>query len=363
LSNTRAAEIAEVFQRICSGRNYQSQVSAEQHGLRLDVSNLSERTIVNVYNTGKVQVQGKQNALKAEMDKLRSEYEKDPQTFAGLGIREAKASAFKYDIMLPALREKVKKSLDQLGGKLEITDNPQASVEYRAKIGRNDLGLTVTQFSNGSLVLQGKDDALFDEACDNVEKTCNPSDKEVITRFISRDESSLGTFVAKYTPRLIEMATDAVKAGLGDVYAYLEPHDQKWFVASQCLRLADVPLPEYSPVVMPASKAFEGFAKKTLVGIGLFDADHFKIKEANFSLLSDKDHPRRKAVCAKEKYADTMLQKIKVCLDTNRNFMMHSDDSKVTKIESPEAAYDKLDNIYGDTREIFGYFKGVFGLK
>jgi hypothetical protein len=39
---------------------------------------------------------------------------------------------------------------------------------------------------------------------------------------------------------------------------------------------------------MPASKAFEGFAKKLLVGIGLFEAAYFKTEDANFSALYDK---------------------------------------------------------------------------
>ena len=98
------------------------------------------------------------------------------------------------------------------------------------------------------------------------------------------------------------------------------------------------------------------------MAIGLFDADHFKTKNASMSRLYDKNDPRRKAICEKEKYADTMLNKISLCLETNRNFMMHSDDSRITKIESQTKADEKLDTILGDTKEIFDYFNTDYGL-
>jgi len=184
----------------------------------------------------------------------------------------------------------------------------------------------------------------------------------VITRFISDDEEKLKFFAEKYTPELIATAGDNVREKIGDVYDYLKPYDQKWFVASECLCLTKIPLPEFSPLVMPASKAFEGFAKKLLVGIGLFEADHFKRKNANFSALNDENNLKRKTICDKEKYAGTMLKKISLCLDMNRNFMMHSDESKITKVDSQEEAEKKVNSIFEDTREIFSYFNGLYSL-
>jgi hypothetical protein len=239
---------------------------------------------------------------------------------------------------------------------LEIAEGPDSTIEYRAKITRSGSSLTLTQFNNGTLLLQGKEDKFFDDSCDLIEKIANPSDKEVIARFISSDERNLEIFAAKYTPALIVLAEGNVKKKIGDVYDYLEPYDKKWFVASECLCLTKIPLPEFSPLVMPASKAFEGFTKKLLVGIGLFEADYFKTKNANFSPLYDSNNPKRKTICDKEKHLDTMLKKIGVCLDMNRNFMMHSDESRVTKVDLQEEAEEKVNTIFKDTKEIFDYF-------
>jgi hypothetical protein len=236
------------------------------------------------------------------------------------------------------------------------------NIEYLAKIQRGSYSVTFTQYTNGTLLLQGKTDALFNDCCDLIESLCNPSEKEVISRFISSDEESLRVFIAKYTPELIGLAETKTKEALGEAYEYLEPYDQKWFIASECLSMAEIPLPEYSPVVMPASKALEGFAKKLLVDIELVPKDHWKNKNSNFSILYDHNHPSRKAICDKEKHTDSFLEKLSLCLDMSRNFMMHSDDAKVTKVESPQEAREKLDSIFRDTKEIFKYFNDNYRL-
>ena len=362
ISISNANKIAKIFTSHCDRKGYQVEKCEESNNLRITISNFSERTIVNIYYTGKLQVQGKQNFLKKEIEDLKKEFEANPRSFLGGDAREIKACTTLYDVMLRELRTKIKGSLNMLEATIEITESPSSAIEYIAKISRNHYSLTLTQYNNGTLLLQGKTDKIFYDSCDLIEKIANPSDKEVITRFISDDEEKLKIFAERYTPELIATAGNNVKKKIGDVYDYLKPYDQKWFVASECLCLTKIPLPEFSPLVMPASKSFEGFAKKLLVGIGLFEADHFKRKNANFSALNDENNPKRKTICDKEKHAGTMLKKISLCLDVNRNFMMHSDESKITKVDSQEEAEKKVNSIFEETRVIFSYFNGLYSL-
>lgn len=147
---SNASKIAKVFTDYCNRKNYQVKQSEELGNLRLDISNLSERTIAKIYNTGTMQIQGKQNSLKSEIE--------NPQSFIGGEITEIKPRATKYDIMLPKLRTKIKESSNTLEPILEFTENPKSSIEYRAKITRNSLPTTLTQYNNGTLLLQGKID-------------------------------------------------------------------------------------------------------------------------------------------------------------------------------------------------------------
>jgi len=362
--DSTAEKIAQVFEGYCKRKKYQvKRTEKPDDDLRLDISDLKSRTIVNIYHTSKIVIQGSQNALRAEMEDLKQTFEANTGSFI---IKEpvSKACSTRYDIMLPELRELVKANLEDVRDVkiISISDKPTASTEYTAKVQRQSYSVSITQYINGTLLLQGKDDALFDDCCSLIESRCNPSEKEVISRFISSDEECLKVFVAKYTPELIELAEIKTREALGIAYDYLEPYDQKWFVASECISMTEIPLPEYSPVVMPASKALEGFAKKLLVDIGLFPQGYFD-KKSNFASLKDHNHPSRKAICEKDKHADSFLEKLAVCLDMSRNFMMHSDDAKVTKIESPQEAREKLDSIFRDAKEIFEYFNDIYKLR
>ena len=363
-ANSNATSISEVFIRYCKEHNYPVKCSEDSSkDWRLEISNYRDRTIVIVYHTCTIVVSGAANSLKEEFEKLKKDFQKAPADFLGTEMVEIKSCVQKYDILLSELRLKIKGDLSSLEKvSVEIIETPSESVEYRARITRGTLSLTLTQYDNGTLLLQGKTDNLHDECCDLIETIAKPSGKDIIARFISCDENNLEEFTAKYTPGLLTSAENNVREKIGGAFSYLQSYDQKWFIASECLCLTKIPLPEFSPLVMPASKAFEGFAKKLLIGIELFDPDHFKTKQANFSALNDARNPKREGICAKDKYADTMLKRISLCLDMSSNFMMHSDESKITKVDSPQIAEEKVNNIFKETREIFEYFNDHFKL-
>lgn len=361
--NLSPEEILEVFRKYCESKNYQVEVEKDSNNdWRLNISNIREKTLIIIYHTGSVVVQGKKNDLRLEFEDVKDELMANPEKFVGHEIKEIKSAVTRYEIVSDEIKKRIREGLDDLDGSVEITETPDARTEYRAKITRGPCSLTMTQFKTGALMLQGKTVKLFHDGCDWIEKIANPAESEIIARFISNDEKNLEYFAARYTPRLLEIAEKNVKEALSGVYEYLETHDQKWFVASECLCLSEIPLPEFSPLVMPASKAFEGFVKKLLVGIGLFDLGYFQTKGANFSALNDFGNANRKAICKKEKYVDSFLKRLSVCLDANRNFMMHSDSSKVTKIDSADEAKDKVATIFKDAREIFGYFNDLYKL-
>lgn len=352
-------KVATAFIDYCKNKGYQCQTTETEHYIRLDVSNSKDKTNFNFYYTGKIVPGGKESSLKQELTDLKAKWEADPSAFITGALLKARACNATYMIMLPDLRDKIKSVITEYDNP-EITNNPKPDTEYRAKITDGTSWLTITQFSNGTLWLQGKEGNLFDSFCSSIEKITSPSDKEIVSRFISSDKEKVDLFASKYTPELATEAEKNIRNKIGDVYEYLEPYDRKYFVASECLVLSELALPEYSAFVMPASKGFEGFAKKILVSIGLFAPDHFKSKKANFGLLNDKSNPKRKAVCDKSKYNEVYLERISNQLDFCRNFMMHSDDSPVTKVETSAKAISKLNEIQKEVKDIFDYFKSIY---
>lgn len=366
MSNNIFKLTEEYLDKYCQERKYTVKKTAKENFTRIDVSNLVETVPLSLYETGKLVVGGSPKLkLKSEFDAIKQSISDNPEILGGVEIQKIKACSTRYTILLEITREKIKNSLSSIDGTVNYFNNPTPSELYRAKLTTEGNSVSVTQYKNGTLFLQGKDDNLFSSVCDLVEKIATPTDVEIISRFFANDETSLQKFTARYSPDLLNVAETEVRNTIGDdAFNFFEPYDQKWLVAAQCLHIVNIPLPEYSPLIMPASKAFEGFIKKLLVKVGFYPLSHFQSKNANFAYLKDKNHAERKKLEAIETHAGTYLDKIGVCLDTNRNFMMHSDGAIITKIDSFEEASSKLSEIHDDIIEVFTYFKKVtaFGL-
>lgn len=350
-----ATNAEKFFEDYCKNKKYQCQKSViNSEDTKLEVSNNRERTIAIIYHTGKIVIQGSKNVLKKELEGLKAKFEQTPDAIE----EKSRACTTTYDIMLVPIREKIKTSMTISGATRELIVAPTAIIQWQLKFNHDGESTTLTQFQNGTLSIQGKEDGLLDKICDAVEKIVSPSEKEIVARFVAGDVEVL----KKCTPEIIQVAETKIKDGLGLAYSFMETHDQKWFVAAECLCLAKVPLPEFSPVVMPASKAFEGFIKKLTVSIGLCSATYFQKTNASFAFLNDATNPKRVSVCLKDKNIDALLKQISACLTTNRHFMMHSDDSVITKIEKLEDAEIKVRGILADTKSLFDSFSKVFRL-
>lgn len=344
------------LKKYCTEKGYQVKEKIIPHGVAWEIANTREKTLVNIFNTGKINIQGTTNSLKAEFESIKDTFLKSPQN----PLPTEKAVAARYNIITADLQKRVLMGLKSFAERCELSDTPKADTLYRAKIEKGNGALSITQFANGTLLLQGKENKVYDGACDIIEEIANPDEKDVVARFISKDEKCLDDFTSKYSPDILNRAERDIDAIIPQVVRYVKLHDKKWFIASQCLCLADVPLPEFSPLVMPASKAFEGFVKKLCIDIGLVQLTHFQNKKSTIP-LKNTDRSEYKSICDREKYASTFLERLANCLDRYRNFMMHSDDSEVTKVSSKSEAIKILADIHKDANEIFAYFTKHFG--
>lgn len=350
----------------CQEKNYQIVKSDVANGTKLEISNLSEKTSIIVYNSGSIVAQGSpKSLLHQELQKIKSDLEQNPDLLKNMGVTNIKSCTQKYEIIVSELQSNIKDELNSFGYSVNLQNNPNNNELYRAKIQYNTMSLNIIQYKTGTLLIQGKQNTLFDEVCTLIEKIAKPSGQEVVVRFIADNSDALDSFNATFNPQLQNIAEENVKAQIGvETFAFLEEHDRKYLVASECLRLCNIPLPEFSPIVMPASKAFEGFTKKLVIALNIEDATYFQYKNANFAKLKDKTQPRTKAVVEKDRYAETYLSRLILSLDMFRNFMLHSDDSTITKVNTFAEAESKLNDLLKDLKEIYHYFKSnsVFGI-
>ena len=62
--------IKKVFIDYCQNKGYQWKSEEDKEYIRLNVARLTEKSIVNIYNTGTIQIQGKRNSLRKELKDL-----------------------------------------------------------------------------------------------------------------------------------------------------------------------------------------------------------------------------------------------------------------------------------------------------
>lgn len=360
--NEKADLVIEYLLKYCKEKEYQIKQQESKDKMRFEISNGLERVNVDIYHTGAFVPGGRINyRLRKEFDALKVKIESEPEIILS-EFKQKKSVSVKYNVLEQERIDKIVEAIKTEGININFESNPPSTQVYHAKIDIDGCSVVITQYTNGTLLLQGKENYVFDRICTLVEKILLPNEKDVALRFLSSDEKKMEEFITIYTPKILETAEGNIKGLLGNTLDFLEEYDKKYLIASECLALANLNLPEFSPVVMPAAKAFEGFVKKLVIKIGLFSPDHFKTKNANFSILKDKNHPNRKMLVTKEKYAGSFLDRLDNALDMTRNFVMHSDDSQVTKINTHNEAVQRLNEICKNVKEEFEYFnKAEFG--
>lgn len=361
------AQAKEAFvDNYCQEKGYQVIKSEVANGIKLEISNLSEKIPLILYSSGAIVPQGSpKSILYQEFQKIKLDLEQNPDLLKNIGVTTIKSCNQKYEIIVPELQIMIKDGLNSFEYSVDLHSNVNNNEIYRAKIHNNSMSLSIVQYKSGTLLIQGKQNTLFDEVCTLVEKIAKPAGQEVVVRFIADNSDALNSFNAIFNPELQNRADENVKSKIGiDTFTFLEEHDRKYLVASECLRLCNIPLPEFSPVVMPASKAFEGFTKKLVIALNIEDPAYFHYKNANFAKLKDKNQPRTKAVIDKDRYAETFLSRLILSLEMYRNFMLHSDDSTITKINTFAESENKLNELLKEIREIYHFFKSnpVFGI-
>lgn len=343
-------------------KEYHYSQKEESHSLRLDVSDLKNKAVIQIYNTGKVVIQGKASSLKDELEKFKAEFEQNPVSFTDKVITE-KPIVSRYSIVNEELQDRIKeeiKSLDEITIEEKI---PDRNKHYVFSIKRGTSTTTVTQFKNGTLLIQGKTNELFDKICSLIEELASPSLNEVVLRFISENEEKLLNISSLLTPELLSGAKKTLKSKLGeDLYEFLNEHDKKYALSTFCLESLSsklrVELPEYTCIVMPFSKAFEGYLKKILVYIGIVKEEDFKKKDWSFGKVWR--NQEYKKFVGSNKYHQSYLEKLENELDFSRHFIMHSDAEKIAHIHSLDKAKEKIERIAKAMKETFDYFKDYF---
>ena len=101
------------------------------------------------------------------VEELKARFDSNPTDFVAAPLKEPRATATKYVIVDEALRSRVKEGVKSVGD-CESEEKPTDSTSYRMRVKIGDNAVTITQFNNGTLLLQGKENDAYETCCDIV---------------------------------------------------------------------------------------------------------------------------------------------------------------------------------------------------
>ena len=316
------------------------------YGRQFKLTDGSESCVVNIYHSGKTLVQGTkcpfkvqvQEWVNVELPAMLSSQSADAQS-----EEESKNQSHsnKY-IVSSGKYERIRAAINELHAQIEWQESPAAHEIYKADLRSDGYRVVLTQFRTGTLLVQGKQSPLFDEVSATLDAMLAQSPAERAARYVPEKQA----FQLK--PRMERPEAEAqawqwLEQQLDrEILDYLPEHDRNTLVAGAVLLDAAVnrQMPDFSPLVMPFARAYEGFLIQVFIGIGLADPQEIEKDidairvgawlEAIPKLLKS---PRRDGHIASD---------LKTAWEGTRHLTMHSDPTRQMVFKTYDEAEQEI---------------------
>jgi ribonuclease HIII len=284
------------------------------------------RLPVNFYDTGKILVQGKPCELKSAITEWANLIQSGIifSVPASDAIRQNRISKY---LVLPENFEKIRQVIMELPGELHEREVSGPADVYRIENKLEENRVTITQFASGTLMVQGLSSPLFDNVCETLDQYLTQSLSERATRYLSGDNER--NTVTAYLEKP-DSENESVKWLLNHldkkVLDFLYDNDRRTLLAAAGVRNAFESsldkLPDYSVVVMPFAKPYEGFLMKLAIHLNLI-SEEVLAKKANEIDVGDWIVQIKDRLPDKKRYGDiaTAIEAAWNC----RNKAVHSD--------------------------------------
>ncbi|MBI4658606.1 MAG: type II toxin-antitoxin system RnlA family toxin [Verrucomicrobia bacterium] len=223
---------------------------------------------------------------------------------------------------------------DDLTLRYAPTDAEIPHAEWAMRIAAGGVRVMVTQYSNGVLLVQGRQDQGLDEVCTAIEQIVDPDVAEVASRFLSGDQDEAERYVRLFSGQLVAEAEKEAKSQLGPAFPFIDASDRRYVISTFCLLKAGVELQEYSAFVMPLAKAFESFLKKLFLKVRLMSSKEAGDPAFKIGTVFDQKRPKTAAFLSKDRRRVGFLENLDSTLTFCRHFLMHGPGIAATEVNS-----------------------------
>lgn len=339
------------------------QILGEQkiaNGHQITLISQGAKVSINFYSNGNMNVQGKESPLKSQLQEWiklrRSSGQK--QTSSVNTTSNAEINAPSRYIVAPSEFQQIREEvIERIQATISSRPTTQEAEVYRLELQRSGDKVTVTQFHTGKLLVQGRRSALFNEVCDALERRVMQSFADRAARYLPQDTAESARPLLESTAVENDAWTWARSQLGSDVFDFLWDHDQQTIAAGAGILLAvretRRKLAEFSPVVMPFGKTFEGFIAKLAVYLGLATEEKIRASADNITIgawiamIAEQTPDARRYGFA--------VDAIKAAWGS-RNKCMHADPQQPMPIRSLDEASQEIDSILRGMKKAYDVF-------
>lgn len=254
------------------------------YGHQYVLTNGKDSVPINIYTTGKINVQGKTCEMKTQLQEWAN------LELSGVGkaqaavVQEVLPNRIAKYMVIPTNRKFIKgEVVNHLPGNVEYKEIKGVAEEYRAEVHYSKWRVTITQYESGTLMVQGLSTPLFDQVCEVLDQHLAQEFSDRATRFIpgAQERSIVRTYLESSDAEN-EAASWLLRQLEQSVLEFLYPNDRQTLLAAAGVRNAicstQQALPDFSVVVMPFAKAYEGFVARLAVHLRIAEEDVLKEK-------------------------------------------------------------------------------------
>lgn len=230
-------------------------------------------------------------------------------------------------------------------GKVEL-ERSEIQHARRLTLKHLDQAVNIDHFASGTVYVGGKEGTLKEEVQGLIDNFRKDPD------FFSKLKGPTAKAIAiKPEDRILQTISK-------ELFAFLPEHDTRALIAAYQILLSDLNLVDYSPVIMPVGRLYEGFFAKTLVTLGI--CTKTAVQDSTFSFYNALESADAKKFKAKAPTHQAQLEAMKQRLKEFRHIQLHSMSSEFIQCGNHEEASRFIERVLRDTQSFFDYFKKYF---
>ncbi len=216
---------------------------------------------------------------------------------------------------------------------------PKDTILYKIRIKKNKSALTITQFVNGTILLQGIDSVLVTNVLSIIQEINPITGKENILMYVPEAEQQAVEKAIDAVPNIFLDLYDEAQSRIShDAFSFLFDNDKQTLISAigilKVVKQTDLKIPLYNPVLYPFAKVFEGFIIRLMIEKCFFTCEAYQddsgIAKIGNALREKKFEKYIKDV----KRNGNVIDKLRIMWEDLRCHELHSDPAQNQQITS-----------------------------